>query len=208
VKPALYSSLLLCCGLACLAGCENPNSTGRNATSAQDKTGSQTKADGSRPIEVVATVGMVADLVREVGQDRVRVVQICGSGVDPHLHKPLRDDVKLFTEADMIYYSGLLLEGKMTDILIKMARSKPVIAVTESIDESLLLEPEELEGHYDPHVWMDVSAWAKCVDVVEETLSDFDPEFTVLAQQKTQNINDAWEILKDVLPSGSGKTPD
>lgn len=127
------------------------------------------------PIQVVATVGMVADIVREVGGDHVQVMQICGSGVDPHLYKATRDDVAALSKADMIFYSGLMLEGKMTDTLVKMARSRPVIAVTESLDESILLEPEDLQGHYDPHVWMDVSAWSSCVSVVCEALSEFAP---------------------------------
>ena len=68
-----------------------------------------------------------------------------------------------------------MLEGKMSDTLIKVARSKPVIAVTEKIPESGLLEPEDFAGHYDPHVWMDASAWSKCVDVIAQSLAEHDP---------------------------------
>ncbi len=125
---------------------------------------------------MIATVGMVADIVRNVGGDRVKVSQIMGAGVDPHLYKATRDDVQKIMKADLVFYSGLMLEGKMSDTLIKVARSKPVVAVTESIDEETLLEPESLQGHYDPHVWMDVAAWSKCVDVVASTLIAFDPE--------------------------------
>ena len=42
---------------------------------------------GSNPIQITATVGMVADLVRKVGGDQVQVHQLCGAGVDPHLKK-------------------------------------------------------------------------------------------------------------------------
>lgn len=127
------------------------------------------------PIHVTATVGMVADLVRVVGGDRVQVTQICGSGVDPHLYKVTRDNVQSLRKADVVFYSGLLLEGRMTDTLVKEARTRPVVAVTESLDESLLLEPEDFAGHFDPHVWMDVSAWSKCVDVIANELAKFDP---------------------------------
>ncbi|MEQ1826452.1 MAG: zinc ABC transporter substrate-binding protein [Pirellula sp.] len=129
---------------------------------------------GKAPVEVSATVGMVADLVRSVGGGRVRVTQICGSGVDPHLYKPTRDDVQALITSEMVFYSGLMLEGKMSDSLVKIARSKPVIAVTESIDPSNLLEPEDFGGHLDPHVWMDVATWSKCVDIIAEELSKYD----------------------------------
>jgi manganese/zinc/iron transport system substrate-binding protein len=118
---------------------------------------------------------MVADVVQNVGADRVAVTQIMGAGVDPHLYKATRDDVLKIMKGDIVFYAGLMLEGKMADTLIKMARSKPVIAVTEQIEESQLLEPEEMRGHYDPHVWMDVAAWSKCVDVVARSLAEFDP---------------------------------
>ncbi len=121
---------------------------------------------------------MVADIVRNVGGNQLQVSQVMGAGVDPHLYKATRDDVQKIMKADLVFYSGLMLEGKMSDTLIKVARSKPVVAVTESIDEATLLEPESLQGHYDPHVWMDVSAWTKCVHVVASTLSTFDPENT------------------------------
>jgi manganese/zinc/iron transport system substrate-binding protein len=128
------------------------------------------------PIAVTATVGMVADLVRNVGGDRVAVKQICGSGVDPHLYKVTRDDVQLMRSADLVFYSGLMLEGKMSDTLVKEARTRPVIPVTEAIEESMLLEPDDFAGHYDPHVWMDVSAWSQCVEIVASELGKFDPQ--------------------------------
>jgi manganese/zinc/iron transport system substrate-binding protein len=119
---------------------------------------------------------MVADIVRHVGGEHVEVSQIMGAGVDPHLYRATRDDVQRITKADIVFYSGLMLEGKMIDRLVTVGRKKPVWAVTELIDESKLLEPEEMEGHYDPHVWMDVSVWGACVDAVEQSLVDFDPD--------------------------------
>ncbi len=118
---------------------------------------------------------MVTDIVRQVAGDKATVTGIMGAGVDPHLYKPTRDDVASMMRADVIFYSGLMLEGKMADTLIKMARTKPVHAVTELIEEKQLLEPEEMQGHYDPHVWMDPLAWAKAVESVGRALADYDP---------------------------------
>lgn len=160
------------------------------------------------PIQVVATVGMVADLVREVGGDQVDVSQICGSGVDPHLYKPTRDDVRLLSSADVVFYSGLMLEGKMTDTLVRMARSRPVVAVTESIEESLLLEPEDFGGHYDPHVWMDVSAWSQCVDVVVAELSDFAPEHAEKFQANATGFRERLAALHDYAKRAIASIPE
>src|SRR5688572_5390142 len=84
------------------------------------------------PLRVVATTGMIADIVRQVAGDRAEVAALMGEGVDPHLYRATRSDVARMLEADIVFYNGLLLEGKMTDALVRVARGgKPVFAVTE-----------------------------------------------------------------------------
>lgn len=129
-----------------------------------------------KPIKIVATVGMVADIVKNVAGDRAQVEGLMGEGVDPHLYKPTRSDIATLASADIVFYNGLLLEGRMADALVRVATSgKKVHAVTELLDEKFLLEPAEFHGLYDPHVWMDPTAWAQAVRVVEAKLIEVDP---------------------------------
>ena len=72
---------------------------------------------------MATTIGMVADLVRQVGGERVEVEQLMGPGVDPHLYKPTSTDAGRLSKADVIFYSGLMLEGRMGDLFAKLARS-------------------------------------------------------------------------------------
>ena len=166
----LAAAVLICCG-----------ADGDETEGEQPATGSGAAADGAvvrdYPYRVAATIGMVADIVRQVAGDRGEVTAIIGEGVDPHLYVPTRSDVAALMEADIVFYSGLLLEGKMTDTLIRVARGgRPVHAVTELVDESALLAPEEFAGHFDPHLWMDVSGWMLAVDAVTGALAVFDPD--------------------------------
>ena len=134
--------------------------------------------DIAEPIRVVATIGMITDVVGNVAGDRAQVEGIIGEGVDPHLYKPTRADVVTLSGADVVFYNGLLLEGKMTDVLVRVAGTgKPVRAVTESIlgDSDYLLEMEDGSDHTDPHVWMDVQGWLRGVDVIAGALADYDP---------------------------------
>ncbi|MBL4699970.1 MAG: zinc ABC transporter substrate-binding protein [Phycisphaeraceae bacterium] len=125
---------------------------------------------------IVCTTGMVADIVRQVAGDKAVVSNLMGEGVDPHLYKPTRGDLVKMVKSDVIFYSGLLLEGRMTEAFVRAARSgKPVYAVTELLDHEKLLKPAGSAGHPDPHVWMDVSAWSQCVQVVALSLAEFDP---------------------------------
>ena len=66
-------------------------------------------------ITVATTVGMIADLVRNTGGDRVEVTALMGPGVDPHLYKPSSGDIDVLSIADVIFYGGLHLEGRMVE---------------------------------------------------------------------------------------------
>ena len=129
----------------------------------------------SGKIQVTATVGMIADIVKNVAGDAAEVSAIIGSDVDPHLYRPTRNDVVQLQQADMIFYNGMMLEGKMQTVLERMAtRGKPVVAVTAAL-EAQGYAIELGETHLDPHVWMDVRGWMAVVQVVQKSLSAQDP---------------------------------
>ena len=124
---------------------------------------------------VVCTVAMVADVVKEVAGDKVEVTALMGTGVDPHSYRPDRDDIVRLQRADAVFYSGLLLEGKMTDALASLGENKPVFAVTDAIPREKLLSPDDGHGTHDPHVWMDASLWALTAKKIANDLATVDP---------------------------------
>lgn len=119
---------------------------------------------------------MVADLVKHVGGEHVDVTALMGEGVDPHLYKASSGDVARLGQAEAIAYSGLHLEGRMGDVLSRLARRKPAFAVTDDLNRDRLLKvgPEQ----FDPHVWFDVGLWALCLSKVEAELAGADPSHT------------------------------
>jgi len=155
---------LAICAISLVAGCQKTPTPDTTLPSA-----------GTR-LKVLATVGMVADVVRQIGGDDVEVVQLMGSGVDPHLYKATRDDVRQIMTADLIFTSGLMLEGRLEDTFNKISQSRPLFAMTSRLPKEMLLSQPEAEAHPDPHVWMDVAAWANCLDVLVEGLSQTIPE--------------------------------
>jgi manganese/zinc/iron transport system substrate-binding protein len=139
-----------------------------------------------RPINVVATVGMIADAVKNIGAERVNVKGLMGPGIDPHLYRPSASDVKALGDADVIFYGGLELEGRMTEIFEKLGRSgTPTIAVSEGIDPAKLRKPIEFEGKYDPHVWFDVTLWQDAVRTIGKHMAEIDPESRVMYERNT-----------------------
>jgi len=135
-------------------------------------TGTGNKGD---QITAVTTTGMVGDLVKNIGGEHVAVESLMGPGVDPHLYKASQGDIAKLGQAQIVFYNGLHLEGKMTDVFEQIAKQKPAIAVTESMPESELHKPAAFQGQHDPHVWFDVKLWMKAADRVKEGLIEADP---------------------------------
>ena len=129
---------------------------------------------------VVTTIGMITDIVKNVGGERVEVIGLMGPGVDPHLYKPSAGDVQKLDSASLIFYNGLHLESKMGDLLNVGKYRDKTFAVTDAVDRSLLLTPSEFEGQYDPHLWFDVTLWMKAVGKVRDVLSEYDPDNTLM----------------------------
>ncbi len=151
-------------------------------------------------VHVVATIGMVTDIVKNVGGDHVDVEGMMGPGVDPHLYKPTAKDLQRLNSADIIYYNGLHLESKMGDVLSKMPGDTKTVAVTDGVDKALLLSPPEFEGQYDPHLWFDVSLWMKAVENVRDSLCKLDPDnkaaYQTNAQQYLTKLMELHQYVK------------
>jgi manganese/zinc/iron transport system substrate-binding protein len=161
IPPILLGALLL------VPGCGKPQSAGTVAPAPPDLS--------DRKIRVVATIGMIAEMVKQVGGERVEVEGLMGPGIDPHLYKASEGDVIRMASADIVVYNGLHLEGKMSGVFERMGNRIRTVAVTDGIDRAKLLRPPEFEGAYDPHVWFDVTLWMDAVKTLEKALAGMDP---------------------------------
>jgi manganese/zinc/iron transport system substrate-binding protein len=159
---------LLCFPLA--AGCRGANDN--KGTPSGKTVEVKHPYKGAYPIKVVCTTGMVADLVRNIGKDRVQIEQIMGSDVDPHLYRANSADMEKLNQADIIFYSGLHLEGKMGEILDQLGKKIPSFGVGEYLDHAKVLSEGET---HDPHIWFDVQLWSEAGGFVRDALVLFDP---------------------------------
>ena len=89
---------------------------------------------------VVTTTSMITDLVQTIGGTKVVVQGLMGAGVDPHLYKASEGDVSKLSNADMILYTGLHLEGKLVDVFEKMQKQNiKTVAVSDALDKKKLI---------------------------------------------------------------------
>lgn len=160
-----------------------------------------------RPIQVVTTIGMITDIVKKVGGERVHVIGLMGPGVDPHLYKASEGDVTRLAEADVVFYGGLHLEAKMAEVFERMQGRVTTVAVTDKIDRALLLAPPEFEGAYDPHVWFDVRFWMQAVESVRDTLAQVDPANASRYESNTRAYLAELEALHEYVTARAASVP-
>lgn len=166
---------------------QSPSHNNQNSTEIknQNARGTQNSSSPAKKLYIVATTGMVNDAVRNVVGDYAVVDGLMGPGVDPHLYKITAADTNKLARADVIFYNGLHLEGKMTDILKKMQSSKQVHAVTADIPVSQLRAVNPEATIYDPHIWMDVSLWQLAVQKITTVMIQVDPVHTETYRQNS-----------------------
>jgi len=132
-------------------------------------------AQASGPLRVLATTGMIGDLVAAVGGDCVLAEVLIGPGSDPHLYQPRPSDIARLQGAEVLFHHGLGLEGRLGQVLDRLARDgRPVQALAETAVPADLLLMED--GAADPHLWMDVGLWAVLAPEIATTLGAVRPD--------------------------------
>jgi manganese/zinc/iron transport system substrate-binding protein len=138
--------------------------------------GKSAMARAQTPLNVVATTGMIADAVRQVGGDAVEVRALMGPGVDPHAYRQTRSDIVAMTRADLVLWHGLYLEAQMEEFFHDLARKRTVVAVAEGLSKEKLRGHDDYADKFDPHVWMTPVLWKDVVVEVQKALTEARPD--------------------------------
>lgn len=134
------------------------------------------KATGSTDgkIGIVTTIAQIAEPISIIGGGHVAVESLMGAGVDPHLYRATQGDIKKLENSDIVFYSGLNLEGNMGEVFASISSKKPAIGIAESIPEENRLKDED--GAVDPHAWFDIELWKIALETATDELMKFAPE--------------------------------
>ncbi|MCF6279155.1 MAG: zinc ABC transporter substrate-binding protein [Flavobacteriaceae bacterium] len=153
-------------------------------------------------LNIVTTTTMITDLVINIGGDVLNIQGLMGSGVDPHLYKASEGDVSKISNADIIFYGGLHLEGKLVEVFEKMKHQNiNTIAISDALDKKSLIGSKLYKGNYDPHIWFDVDYWQQITQFVVAKLSETVPEQRATFEVNGKNYIAQLEDLKIKLKS-------
>ncbi|MDT0555484.1 metal ABC transporter solute-binding protein, Zn/Mn family [Patiriisocius hiemis] len=151
-------------------------------------------------LQVVTTTTMITDLVKHIGGNTIEVQGLMGAGVDPHLYKASEGDVTKLYNADIIFYNGLHLEGKLVEVFEKMeSSSKLQVALAESLDKGGLIGSEYFASNYDPHVWFNIQYFKKFANQVTEVLSSEDEKNASLYKSNNEAFQKELDVLEEKI---------
>ena len=138
--------------------------------------GCKNNKEDNGKLKVVVTTSMLTDLVKNIGADLIEIEGLMGPGVDPHLYKASEGDVSKLFNADVIFYNGLHLEGKLVAVFEKMETQKTTVALGEFLAKEGLIGSDYFASNYDPHVWFNIQYFKEFSDKVTSVLSEKDPK--------------------------------
>lgn len=155
------------------------------------------KATKGEKLKIVCTTGMLGDAVKNIVKNQAEVSTLMGPGVDPHLYKATQGDLKILSDADIIIYNGLHLEGKMGEVFEKLKNRKTIIVAADGISKADLINTTEFQGAYDPHLWFDVALWNRVVNYIGEKLSKLEQIDKNQVLENSKNFQNELSTLND-----------
>jgi ABC-type Zn uptake system ZnuABC Zn-binding protein ZnuA len=129
--------------------------------------------EGER-LRVVATTGIIGDVVGNVGGKAIDLTVLIGVGQDPHSYQPTPQALAAIEDADIVFVNGLDLEEVLMETVNNTATG-PIVPVSAGIEPLAFSDHEHEHTGGDPHFWMaprNVIVWT---DNIEHVLSEADP---------------------------------
>lgn len=158
---------------------------------------------------IVTTTSLITDLVKNIGGDKVEVEGLMGAGVDPHLYKASEGDVSKLSSANMIFYNGLHLEGKLVEVFEKMQKQNiNTVAISDAVNKKDLIGSTLFASNYDPHIWFSIENWEKVTIYVAKKLIEAQPENKAVFEANAEKYLQQLKILKEEMTSEIATLPE
>jgi zinc/manganese transport system substrate-binding protein len=135
--------------------------------------GSDSDSGSDAAVPVVGTTPHVADLVANVGGERVDVRGLLARGADPHGYEPRPSDAAAIAEAAVVFKSGGEVDAWLDELVDNAGGDAEVVALIGSVKT---LEGEYGEDETDPHWWQDPRNAVRAVAAIRDALTEADPD--------------------------------
>ncbi|MHA1306378.1 MAG: metal ABC transporter substrate-binding protein [Candidatus Heimdallarchaeota archaeon] len=147
------------------------------------QTNTITKVKADEPLQIVASISIVADIASQIGKGIFTVESIVKGNEDPHTYEQTPADIQLVAEADLFIRFGSLVEG--LEPWVQAVLDVTGVRVLELVNDTMI-RTDPLLGKDNPHVWMDPNYVKTMADSVFNEVALLDP--TNIANYTT-NLN-------------------
>ncbi|GIP36448.1 metal ABC transporter solute-binding protein, Zn/Mn family [Paenibacillus sp. J2TS4] len=142
---------------------------------------SESGSDKNGPLKVVTTFTIIEDLAREIGGEDVEIHNLVPTGTDPHEYEPLPNDIKKTTDADVLFYNGLNLEGGKSGWFFKMIDSvgqkeDNIFVLTDRVEPMYIGGKDGHEEEINPHAFIDPAVGIKMAEDMRDAFMKKDPD--------------------------------
>lgn len=144
-------------------------------------------------IKALCTTEMIRDIVEKIGGDEVDTISLITGELDPHTYEIVKGDSEKLEFAEVIFSNGLSLEHgpslrQFLESSDKVYRLGDMIRLEEP---NLFLT---VNGVPDPHIWMDISLWAKTIPLIVKSLSQLRPEKELFFKKQGEMVIEEYRI--------------
>jgi zinc/manganese transport system substrate-binding protein len=120
-------------------------------------------------LNVVASFSILADLVKNVGGDKVNVTSLVGPNGDIHVYAPAPSDARTVGEVKLLVINGLGLEGWLPRLVQSSGSKAAIVTASNGI------APLSQGSQADPHAWQSVANAKIYVANIRDALAAADP---------------------------------
>ena len=129
------------------------------------------QSSGAQQLTVVTTLTVLADLIGQVGGDKIQVKALVPPGGEVHTYQPTPEDIKNVAQAKIVFYNGAHLEEWIDETIRSAGRQDLQIVV---LSQGLPVISED-GGEPNPHLWLDVANAKAYVEKIRDNLGEVDP---------------------------------
>lgn len=135
----------------------------------------------SNKIKIISSFSILGDMIRQVGGDRVEVINIVGPDSDAHIFRPTPKTAQQIVKADMVFMNGLGFEGWIEREIEACGFKGPVVIATRGILPSIFAssKKDKQSQILDPHAWHSIHNAKKYIENILESLIQFDPKHKI-----------------------------
>lgn len=143
----------------------------------------------ARPLKVVASFSILADMVREIGGPAVEVVALVGPNADAHVFEPSPADVRRLAAADLVVVNGLGFEGWIDRLVQASGYRGPLVVASDGV-------PGRTLGHGpDPHAWQDLTHAQRYVSNLRQGLTRAQPGHAAEFERRAADYTERLKAL-------------